>query len=224
MVILVVEDEPKMAALLERGLAAEGHSVVVSHTGREALDIALAGRFDVIVLDVMLPEMNGFEITRQLRDQKNRTPILMLTARDAPSDRVKGLDDGADDYLIKPFLFEELLARLRAVSRRGPIPRAPLLRQADLVLNPATHEVARNGRPIVLTRTEFSLLELLLRNVGRVVTRDMILDAIWMSEPVESGNLNAFISLLRLKVDRGHPVKLIQTVRGTGYRIGGDEP
>lgn len=224
MVILVVEDEPKMAALLERGLTAEGHSVVVAHTGREALEVALAGRFDVIVLDVMLPEMNGFEITRQLRDQKNQTPILMLTARDAPSDKVKGLDDGADDYLIKPFLFEELLARLRAVSRRGPIPRAPLLRQADLVLNPATHEVSRSGRPIVLTRTEFSLLELLLRNVGRVVTRDVILDAIWMSEPVESGNLNAFISLLRLKVDRGHPVKLIQTVRGTGYRIGGDEP
>lgn len=224
MLILVVEDEPKMAALLERGLTAEGHSVVVAHTGREALDVALAGRFDVIVLDVMLPEMNGFEITRQLRDQKNPTPILMLTARDAPSDKVKGLDDGADDYLIKPFLFEELLARLRAVSRRGPIPRAPLLRQADLVLNPATHEVSRNGRPIALTRTEFSLLELLLRNVGRVVTRDMILDTIWMSEPVESGNLNAFISLLRLKVDRGHPVKLIQTVRGTGYRIGGDEP
>lgn len=224
MVILVAEDERKMAALLERGLTAEGHSVVVAHTGREALDAALAGRFDVIVLDVMLPEMNGFEITRQLRDQKNPTPILMLTARDAPSDKVKGLDDGADDYLIKPFLFEELLARLRAVSRRGPIPRAPLLRQADLVLNPATHEVSRNGRPIALTRTEFSLLELLLRNVGRVVTRDMILDTIWMSEPVESGNLNAFISLLRLKVDRGHPVKLIQTVRGTGYRIGGDEP
>ncbi len=224
MVILVAEDERKMAALLERGLTAEGHAVVVAHTGREALDAALAGRFDVIVLDVMLPEMNGFEITRQLRDQKNPTPILMLTARDAPSDKVKGLDDGADDYLIKPFLFEELLARLRAVSRRGPIPRAPLLRQADLVLNPATHEVSRNGRPIALTRTEFSLLELLLRNVGRVVTRDMILDTIWMSEPVESGNLNAFISLLRLKVDRGHPVKLIQTVRGTGYRIGGDEP
>lgn len=224
MLILVVEDEPKMAALLERGLTAEGHAVVVAHTGREALDVALAGRFDVIVLDVMLPEMNGLEITRQLRDQKNPTPILMLTARDAPSDKVKGLDDGADDYLIKPFLFEELLARLRAVSRRGPIPRAPLLRQADLVLNPATHEVSRNGRPIALTRTEFSLLELLLRNVGRVVTRDMILDTIWMSEPVESGNLNAFISLLRLKVDRGHPVKLIQTVRGTGYRIGGDEP
>lgn len=224
MVILVVEDEPKMAALLERGLTAEGHAVVVAHTGREALEVALAGRFDVIMLDVMLPEMNGFEITRQLRDQRNQTPILMLTARDAPSDKVKGLDDGADDYLIKPFLFEELLARLRAVSRRGPIPRAPLLRQADLVLNPATHEVSRSGRPIVLTRTEFSLLELLLRNVGRVVTRDVILDAIWMSEPVESGNLNAFISLLRLKVDRGHPVKLIQTVRGTGYRIGGDEP
>ena len=224
MVILVVEDEPKMAALLERGLTAEGHAVVVAHTGREALEVALAGRFDVIMLDVMLPEMNGFEITRQLRDQRNQTPILMLTARDAPSDKVKGLDDGADDYLIKPFLFEELLARLRAVSRRGPIPRAPLLRQADLVLNPATHEVSRDGHPIVLTRTEFSLLELLLRNVGRVVTRDVILDAIWMSEPVESGNLNAFISLLRLKVDRGHPVKLIQTVRGTGYRIGGDEP
>lgn len=224
MVILIVEDEPKMAALLERGLIAEGHSVVVAHAGREGLEIALAGRFDVIVLDVLLPEIDGFEIARRLRAQSNQTPILMLTARDAPSDKVRGLDGGADDYLIKPFLFPELLARLRAVSRRGPIPRAPLLRVADLVLNPATHEVTRNGRPIVLTRTEFSLLELLMRNAGRVMTREMILDAIWTSEPVESSNLNAFISLLRHKVDRGHRVTLIQTVRGTGYRIGGGEP
>lgn len=223
MVILIVEDERKMAALLERGLIAEGHSVVVAHAGREGLEVALAGRFDVIVLDVLLPEIDGFEIARRLRAQKNQTPILMLTARDAPSDKVRGLDGGADDYLIKPFLFAELLARLRAVSRRGPIPRAPLLRVADLVLNPATHEVSRNGRPIVLTRTEFSLLELLMRNAGRVMTREMILDAIWMSEPVESSNLNAFISLLRQKVDRGHRVTLIQTVRGTGYRIGGGE-
>lgn len=220
MLVLIVEDEMKMALLLERGLKAEGHSVIVAHSGAEGLEVARAGRFDVVVLDVMLPQINGFEVARRLREHKNQTPILMLTARDAPSDKVRGLDWGADDYLTKPFLFSEFLARLRAVSRRGPIPRPSLLRVADLVLNPATREVCRSAQPISLTRTEFSLLELLMRNADRVLTRDDILGAVWSTEDsVEEGNLNAFISLLRRKIDRGRRLKLIQTVRGTGYRI-----
>lgn len=220
MLVLIVEDETKMASLLERGLKAEGHSVIVAHSGTEGLDVALAGRFDAIVLDIMLPQMSGFEVARRLREHKNQTPILMLTARDAPSDKVRGLDWGADHYLTKPFLFAEFLARLRAVSRRGPIPRPSLLRVADLVLNPATREACRSTQPISLTRTEFSLLELLMRNAGRVLTRDDILEAVWSTEDsVEEGNLNAFISLLRRKIDRGRRLKLIQTVRGTGYRI-----
>ena len=219
MFVLIAEDEAKMAALLERGLKAEGHSVVVAHSGTDAFDLAVASPFNVIVLDVMLPQMDGFEIARRLRARAIQTPILMLTARDAASDKVKGLDGGADDYLTKPFLFAEFLARLRAVSRRGPIPRTPLLRVADLVLNPATHEVFRDSRAISLTRTEFSLLELLMRNQGRVLTRDNILEAIWTDDDVEGGNLNVFISLLRRKIDRGYRLKLIHTVHGTGYRI-----
>ncbi|MDE3181722.1 MAG: response regulator transcription factor [Acidobacteriota bacterium] len=222
MLILIVEDEGKMASLLERGLKAEGHCAIVAHSGTEALEVALAGRFDAIVLDVMLPQMDGFEVAHRLREHKNQTPILMLTARDAPSDKVRGLDWGADDYLTKPFLFAEFLARLRAVSRRGPILRPPSLRVANLVLNAATREVSRNGQPISLTKTEFSLLELLMRNTGRVLTRDDILETIWSTEDsVEGSNLNAFISLLRRKIDGGHRLKLIQTVRGIGYRIAG---
>ena len=219
MLVLIAEDELKMASLLERGLKAEGHSVIVAHSGTDAFELATASPFNVIVLDVMLPQMDGFEIARRLRARAIQTPILMLTARDAPSDKVKGLDGGADDYLTKPFLFEEFLARLRAVSRRGAIPRAPLLKVADLVLNPATHEVCRNDRPIALTRTEFSLLELLMRNKDHVLSRDKILEAIWNDDPVEGGNLSVFISVLRRKVDRNHRVKLIHTIHGMGYRI-----
>lgn len=222
MLVLIVEDEPKMAALLERGLGAEGHSITIVRSGPEALDTALLCRFDVIVLDIMLPGMDGFEVARRLRERESHTPILMLTARDAPLDKVKGLDLGADDYLTKPFLFAELSARLRAVSRRGPVPQPPLLSVADLILNPATHEVFRGNRPVVLTRTEFAILELLLRNKGRVVSRTNILEAIWSTEDsVEDGTLNAFISLVRQKIDRGQRLKLIQTVRGIGYQIPG---
>lgn len=223
MLFLIVEDDDKMASLLERGLKAERHCVVIAHSGREGLETALAGHFDAIVLDIMLPEIDGFEVARRLREHRNQTPILMLTARDAVSDKVRGLDKGADDYLTKPFLFVEFLARLRAISRRGPVPQPPLLRVADLILNPATHEVVRHDEPVSLTRTEFALLELLMRNVGRVVSRGDILEAIWSTEDsVEESNLNAFMSLLRRKIDDGHRLKLIQTVRGIGYRVSGD--
>src|SRR5574337_737956 len=215
MQILVVEDETRMAALLEKGLRAEGHSVVAACTGVEALEAAQSWTFDAIVLDIMLPRLDGFEVIRRLRERRDQTPILVLTARDAPLDKVKGLDRGADDYLTKPFLFNEFLARLRAVARRGPIPRPVVLRVADLSLDQATHQVFRNKRTIDLTPTEFSLLELLMRNAGRVLERDAIIAAVWNTEEsAEESNLNAFVSRLRQKIDRDEAVQLIQTVRG----------
>lgn len=223
MQILIVEDETRMAALLEKGLRAEGHSVVAACTGVEALEVAQSCTFDVIVLDIMLPRLDGFEVVRRLRERRDQTPILVLTARDAPLDKVKGLDRGADDYLTKPFLFNEFLARLRAVARRGPIPRPAVLNVADLTLDPATHQVFRNKRPIELTPTEFALLELLMRNAGRVLERDAIIATVWNTEEsAEGSNLNAFVSLLRQKIDRDEVVQLIQTVRGVGYRIAED--
>ena len=223
MQILIVEDETRMAALLEKGLRADGHSVVVASTGVDALEMAQCYTFDVIVLDIMLPKLDGFAVVRHLRERRDPTPILMLTARDAPTDKVKGLDLGADDYLTKPFLFDEFLARVRAVSRRGPIPRPAIFQVGDLTLDPATHQVFRNNRRIELTPTEFALLELLMRNAGRVLERNAIIAAVWNTEDsVEESNLNTFISLLRQKIDSDGAVQLIQTVRGVGYRVGGD--
>lgn len=212
-----------MAALLKRGLEAEGHRVLLSHNGTEGLEDALVQNVDAIVLDVLLPGLDGFEVARRIRQRRVQTPILMLTARDAQADKIHGLDLGADDYLTKPFLFPELLARLRAVARRGPVARAPELRVGDLVLDPATHEVSRRGRVVALTRTEFSILELLMRNTGRLLARDRILESIWPSEDsVGQSNLNAFMSTLRRKIDGHHKTKLIRNVRGLGYRIVGD--
>jgi len=218
MQVLVVEDEKRLAALLRQGLAEEGHSVVVAHDGREGLDTALAGRFDAIILDVMLPVMDGLAVARRLRQARNQTPILMLTARDSTADVIGGLDLGADDYLTKPFRFDVLLARLRAVSRRGPVPRPVRLQVGDLVLNTASRQVLRGNQPVRLTRTEYSLLEFLMRRAGRVVSRDAILDGVWgLDKDVEANTLEAFIRLLRTKIDQGHAPKLIHTVRGVGY-------
>ena len=176
-------------------------------------------QFDVIVLDMMLPAMDGLTVARRLRDSRNQTPILVLTAKDAPADVIRGLDAGADDYLTKPFSFEVLLARLRAVSRRGAIPRPVCLELADLKLDPATRRVTRGSDDISLTPREFSLLELLLRNAGRVVRRETILESVWgFNSDVNENTLEAFVRLLRLKVDTREP-KLIQTVRGVGYTI-----
>ncbi len=216
--ILVVEDEPRMAALLERGLAEEGHQVCVARDGQEGLSIAQNSPFDVIVLDIMLPRMDGLAVARRLRDSRNQTPVLMLTARDSDADTIKGLDIGADDYLTKPFSFEVLLARLRAVGRRGPIPQPVCLRLADLCLDTGTRRVTRDGAPITLTRTEHSLLELLLRNAGRPVTRETILEWVWgFDSNVEENTLEAFVRLLRNKIDSRFQPKLIHTVRGIGY-------
>jgi DNA-binding response OmpR family regulator len=219
MQILVVEDEPRMAKLLERGLIEEGHSVVVAHDGATGFEMARASAFDVIVLDRMLPRMDGLTVARRLRECRNQTPVLMLTARDAAADVIQGLDAGADDYLTKPFPFDVLLARLRAVSRRGAIPRPVILEVADLRLDPAAHKVTRGGATINLTPREYRLLELLLRNAGRVVSRDTILESVWgFDTGVTENTVEAFVRLLRIKVDTRLP-RLIHTVRGVGYSV-----
>jgi DNA-binding response OmpR family regulator len=221
--ILIVEDERKMAAVLKKGLEAENHRVSLAVDGRTALEFASALEFDVVVLDLMLPGIDGFEVARRLRKSQNQTPILMLTARDTVPDVVKGLDSGADDYLTKPFSFDIFLARLRSIARRGSAPRPPLLQVANLVLNPATHQVLRAGQEIHLSLTEFRLLEFLMRRADRVVSRNAIVQAVWdFEDEVEENTLDAFIRLLRSKVDRDHKQKLIQTVRGAGYMIRDD--
>ncbi len=217
--VLVVEDEPSMAALLERTLSEEGHQVIVALDGRDGFEIARSSEFDVLVLDRMLPGMDGLSIIRKLRELRNLTPILMLTARDSTPDVVKGLDVGADDYLTKPFAIDVLLARLRAVSRRGAIPRPACLRIADLTLDPATHAATRSGQALSLTPREYHLLELLMRNCGRAVSRDSILESVWgFGAAVNENTLEVFVRLLRMKVDTSEP-KLIHTVRGFGYMM-----
>jgi DNA-binding response OmpR family regulator len=213
-----VEDEARMAELLRQGLEEEGFSVTVSGNGAEALRIAQASPFDVIVLDAMLPGLDGFNVARRLRESRNRTPILMLTARDADQDVITGLNLGADDYLTKPFSFEILLARIRAVGRRGPIPQPVILQVADLKLDETSRDVTRGPRRINLTRTEYSLLLLLLRNAGRVATRDSIIEKVWgYDTEIESNTLDAFVRLLRTKLESPGEAKLLHTVRGVGY-------
>jgi two-component system OmpR family response regulator len=221
--VLIVEDEKRMAVLLKKGLEEENHSATLAFDGAAGLDLTELYEFDVIVLDIMLPGMDGFEVARRLRRNKNTTPILFLTARDAVADVVKGLDVGADDYLTKPFAFDELLARLRSVARRGSSPRPTCLQVADLTLNPATHRVFRGNQEIHLSPTEYRLLEFLIRRAGRAVRRSSIVEAVWGSDQeVEENTLDAFVRLLRTKVDRGFKQKLIQTVRGVGYTVGED--
>jgi two-component system, OmpR family, response regulator len=209
-----------MAELLRKGLEEEHHLVVAAFDGPAALEIASSTELDVILLDVMLPGMDGIEVARHLRTRNNQTPVVMLTARDSVPDIVRGLDVGADDYLIKPFSFVELLARIRASARRGPIPRPVQMRVADLVFDPAALRVCRAEREIHLTATEFRLLEFLMRRAGHVIARRVLIEAVWWDfEDVEDNTLDAFISLLRNKVDKGHRRKLIHTVRGIGYSL-----
>ena len=218
--ILIVEDEKKMATVLKKGLEADNHRVTLAYDGRSGLDLASTVEFDVVVLDLMLPVIDGFDVARRLRRGDNHTPILMLTARDAVPDIVKGLDLGADDYLTKPFSFEVFLARLRSVARRGSKPRPTVLQVGDLVLNPASHQVTRGDRDIHLSPTEFRLLELLMRRSGRVVPRDAIVEAVWdFDHEVVENTLDTFIRLLRSKIDRENDHKLIHTVRRVGYTI-----
>ena len=217
--ILVVDDERAVREALERALRLEGYEVELAEDGQKAL-LALAGRSaDAIVLDVLMPVMDGVDTCHALRRMGNRTPVLMLTARHEVDDRVAGLDAGADDYLVKPFALEELLARLRALLRRTGGDEGPLS-FADLTLDPATHEVRRSDRPIELTRTEFLLLELFLRNPRQVLTRDVIFDRVWGYDFGPSSNsLEVYVGYLRRKTEAGGEPRLIQTVRGVGYAL-----
>lgn len=219
--VLVIEDDKAMAGLLKKGLEEENHIVSVAYDGREGLDFVQSYEFDVIVLDWMLPGMDGIEIARRLRRSGDAAPILMLTAKDAVPDIVKGLDAGTDDYLTKPFSFVELLARLRALGRRSTAkPPVSLLEIADLSLNPNTHQVFRGKREIHLTPTEYRLLEFLVRRPGRVASRQAIIEAVWgIGAEIEENTLDAFVRLLRTKVDQGHKQKLIHTARGFGYSV-----
>jgi DNA-binding response OmpR family regulator len=218
--ILIVEDEPQMAEQLRKGLEREGYSVLLASDGQQGLDLARTIDHDLMILDWMLPKIDGRQVARRLRQAKVETRILMLTARDTPPDIVEGLDCGVDDYLIKPFAFEVLLARLRALARRPPAALAPLLQLADLTLDPAAHTVARGEREIKLSSTEFSLLHLLMRRAGQAVVRRTLIEVVWgYDSPIESNTLDAFIHLLRAKVDGPPNSKLIHTVRGVGYMI-----
>ena len=218
--VLIVEDEPQMAEQLRRGLEREGYSALLAHDGQAALDLARTFDHDLMILDWMLPKVDGREVLRRLREAGMTVPILMLTARDAPPDIVAGLDCGADDYLIKPFAFEVLLARLRSLARRIPAARTPVLRVADLALDPANHTVARGGREIELSAREFRLLHFLVRRAGQVVERQTLIEAVWGYESsIESNTLDAFIHLVRAKVDMPPHGKLIRTVRGIGYSL-----
>jgi DNA-binding response OmpR family regulator len=216
--ILLVEDDARMRLLVRRGLAEQGHTVEAVDTGPKAVDAATTASFDAIVLDVMLPGFDGLEVLRRLRAAARRTPVIMLTARDTTADIVAGLDAGADDYLVKPFSFKVLLARLRALGRRATADVSTSLQIADLAVDTAAHTVTRAGAPIPLTRTEFNLLACLMRQSGRVIRRETLIDRVWGSErEIESNTLDAFVKSLRHKIEAGDAPKLLHTIRGVGY-------
>jgi two-component system OmpR family response regulator len=218
--VLVVEDEPKLAALVARALREEGHPADVAERGADAIWMAQSVPYDAIVLDVMLPDVDGFEIVRKLRAKQVWTPVLMLTARDAVSDRVDALDSGADDYLTKPFSFAELFARLRAVARRGPVERPTMLEVGDLRLDPAERRVWRADTEIELSAREFAVLELMMRRAGVTLTRLQLLEGAWdMAFESRSNIIDVYVRYLREKVDRPFGRKSIETVRGVGYRL-----
>ena len=219
--VLVVDDEPAVREALRRALELEGYSVELAQNGAEALRLVNAIEPDVVVLDVLMPEVDGLAACRRLREEGSRVPVLMLTARAGVGDRVDGLDAGADDYLVKPFALEELLARIRALLRRGGHERGEEpLRFGDIVLDPGTREVLRNGREIELTRTEFNLLELFLRNPRQVLTRSLIFERVWGYDFGPTSNaLDVYIGYLRRKTEAGGETRLIQTVRGVGYAL-----
>jgi DNA-binding response OmpR family regulator len=218
--ILVVEDDPTTSVLLEKALREEGHTVVVERNGAAAVDIARSHDFEAIVLDVLLPGLDGFGVIKRLRQSGCQTPVLMLTALDTDKDVIRGLNLGSDDYLTKPFALDVFFARLKAVARRRSTPMSAKLSVADLELDPASREVRRGGRLLSLTRTEYNLLELLLRSAGRAVLREQIIDTVWgFGTEVESNTLDAFISSLRSKVEPPGSPKLIHTLRGVGYTL-----
>jgi DNA-binding response OmpR family regulator len=218
--LLVVEDEKRMAELLRKGLQEEGHTVVAAKDGIEGWEFAQTYTFDMIILDIMMPRMDGYELAKRLRANKTPTPILMLTAKDSVQDIVHGLDLGADDYLTKPFSFDELVARLRAVTRRAVIPQPTILQVDDLLLDPSSHEVTRGGSKLSLTKTEYGLLERLMSRAGKVVPRRHLIESVWgFDREIEDNTLDVFMRLLRTKVDGNGRRKLIHTMRGVGYMI-----
>ena len=221
--VLVVEDERKLGELLRRGLGEEGYAADLADRGEEALWMVRAVDYDVVVLDVMLPGADGFEICRRMRDSGVWAPVLMLTARDAVEDRVSGLDVGADDYLTKPFAFEELLARLRALTRRAPAERPTVLEVGDLRLDPAAHRAWRGDQELDLSAKEFALLELFMRRPGMTLSRTQLLDGAWdIAFESRSNVIDVYVRYLREKIDRPFGRDSIETIRGVGYRLTAD--
>lgn len=218
--ILLVEDEKKVARFIQQGLEEEHYAVDVVHDGERGLQMALNENYDLLILDVMLPKLNGLELIKAVRAQQKTTPTLMLTAKSSTEDKVAGLDSGADDYLTKPFAFEELLARVRSLLRRGAQEKSIILRVGDLELDTVTHKAKRGGKTIELTAKEYALLEYLMRNKGRVLSRTLIADHIW-DYTFDTGTniIDVYINHLRHKIDEGFEPKLIHTVRGVGYVI-----
>lgn len=222
--VLLVEDEEKVARFVSKGLKAERYAVDVAEDGRAGLDHVMACVYDLIVLDLNLPGMSGTELLRHIRKSHPNVPVLILTARDSITDKVKNFEEGADDYLTKPFSFAELLVRIKALLRRGPVDRANVLRVSDLELDRVAHQVRRQEKKIELTSREYSLLEYLMINTGRVLSRTMIMEHVW-DESFEglTNIVDVYIRQLRKKIDENHESKLIRTVRGVGYSIGLDE-
>ncbi len=225
MKILVVEDEKRVTQFIRKGLKEEGHAVDVAYDGEEGGFLAEVNDYDLIILDLMLPKKNGITMCREIRERGVATPILMLTARDSIEDKVRGLDAGADDYLAKPFAFEELLARVRALLRRRSEVKTPTLKIADLELDPISRRVTRGGKPIRLTTKEYALLEYMLRNPGKVLSRTLIGEHVWdMNFDPESNVIDVYVSHLRAKVDKGFDLPLIHTLRGQGYLLSDEAP
>jgi len=220
--ILVIEDEQKVANFIKRGLKEEGYSVDVAYDGEEGYLLAKDNEYDVIILDIMLPKMDGITLCKKLRAEKIFTPILMLTAKDSVKDKVVGLDSGANDYLTKPFSFEELLARIRVLLRKDQTATPTKLKVDDLVLDLLTHKVSRAGKEIPLTNKEYALLEYLMRNAGSIVTRTMISEHVWdINFDTFTNVIDVYVNYLRNKIDKGYKKKLIHTIRGRGYMMKG---
>jgi two-component system OmpR family response regulator len=218
--LLVVEDSPKMASLLRRGLTEEGYAVDVVSNGVDGVWLATEEPFDAIVLDVVLPDIDGFEVCRRLRRAERWAPLLMLTARDDVSDRVRGLDAGADDYLTKPFAFEELFARVRSLVRRGPHERSPVLEVGDLALDPAEHSARRGREPVHLTPKEFALLQYFMQHPGEALSRPRLLEHVWdFAFDGDPNIVDVYVGYLRDKIDRPFRRASLETVRGIGYRL-----